>query len=63
MKFWLSINIKVDKNVKKGATKNEIEVLLSLLDTTPFVGQRDAVAILKSWKQESSSSFNSSIIQ
>ena len=46
IKFWLSINIKVDKNVKKGATKNEIEVLLSLLDTTTFVGLRDAVAIL-----------------
>lgn len=46
IKFWLSINIKVDKNVKKGATKNEIEILLSLLDTTTFVGLRDAVAIL-----------------
>ena len=46
MMYWLSINIKVDKNVKKGATKNEIEVLLSLLDTTTFVGLRDAVAIL-----------------
>ena len=45
-KFWLSINIKVEKNVKKGATKNEIEVLLSLLDTTTFVGLRDAIAIL-----------------
>lgn len=46
MKFWLSINIKVDKNVKKGSTRNEIEVLLSLLDTTTFVGLRDAVAVL-----------------
>jgi hypothetical protein len=36
MKFWLSINIKVDKNIKKGVTKNEIEVFLSLLDTTTF---------------------------
>ena len=52
MMFWLSINIKVDKNVKKGATKNEIEVLLSLLDTTTFVGLRDAVAILTLYQTE-----------
>ena len=55
MKFWLSINIKVDKNVKKGATKNEIEVLLSLLDTTTFVGLRDAVAILTLYQTGSES--------
>ena len=46
MKFWHSINIKVDKSIKKGATRNEIDVLLSLLDTTAFVGLRDAVAVL-----------------
>lgn len=46
VKFWNTINIKVDKAIKKGATRNEIEVLLSLLDLKTFVGLRDAVAIL-----------------
>lgn len=45
-KFWTVIKIKVDKNVKKGAKRNEINILLSLLDLDTFVGLRDAVAVL-----------------
>lgn len=47
IKFWLNIQIKVDKKVKKGATSN---ILLSLLDKTIFIGLRDAVAILTVYK-------------
>ncbi|WP_416147925.1 tyrosine-type recombinase/integrase [Salipaludibacillus sp. HK11] len=45
-KFWLNIQIKVDKHVKKGADKNDLNLLISLLDTSTFIGLRDAVAIL-----------------
>ncbi|MBD7962534.1 tyrosine-type recombinase/integrase [Fictibacillus norfolkensis] len=45
-KFWHSINIKVDKQVKKGAKKDDVMVLLSLLDLNTFIGLRDAVAVL-----------------
>lgn len=46
VKFWTSINIKVDEVEKHGATKNDVEILLSLLDVTDFVQLRDATAIL-----------------
>lgn len=49
-RYWKSINIKVDKNVKKGATSSEIQVLLSLLDLNSFIGLRDAVAIITLYK-------------
>ncbi|WP_232787207.1 tyrosine-type recombinase/integrase [Planococcus sp. MB-3u-03] len=49
-KFWKTISIKVDKNVKKGATSDDIEILLSLLDLNSFVGLRDAVAIITLYK-------------
>ena len=49
-KYWKSINIKVDKNVKKGATSNEIQILLSLVDLNTFIGLRDAVAIITLYK-------------
>lgn len=49
-KFWKSIHIKVDKNIKKGATSNEIQVLLSLVDLNTFIGLRDAVAIITLYK-------------
>ncbi|MGI2326415.1 tyrosine-type recombinase/integrase [Planococcus sp. YIM B11945] len=49
-KFWKQINVKVDKNVKKGATGNDISVLLSLLDLNTFIGLRDAVAIITLFK-------------
>lgn len=45
-KFWHGINIKVDKKVKKGAKKDDVMVLLSLLDLNTFIGLRDAVAVL-----------------
>ena len=45
-KFWKTINIKVDKNVKKGSASRDIELLLSLIDLNSFVGLRDAVAII-----------------
>ncbi|WP_342543308.1 site-specific integrase [Paenisporosarcina sp. FSL H8-0542] len=49
-RYWKTINIKVDKNVKKGATSSEIQVLLSLLDLNSFIGLRDAVAIITLYK-------------
>lgn len=45
-KFWTGIQIKVDKDVKQGADENDIEVLLSLIDKTTFIGFRDSIAIL-----------------
>ncbi|MGN8841210.1 tyrosine-type recombinase/integrase [Niallia sp. HCP3S3_B10] len=45
-KFWNGINIKVDKQVKKGVKKDDVMVLLSLLDLNTFIGLRDAVAVL-----------------
>ncbi|MCH6267199.1 site-specific integrase [Bacillus sp. FJAT-50051] len=49
-KFWKSINIKVDQQVKEGATEHEINVLLSLLDLNNFIQLRDAVAALMMFK-------------
>ena len=46
VKFWNTINIKVDKHIKKAPSVNDIEVLLSLLDLNTFIGLRDCVAIL-----------------
>lgn len=44
--FWKTVQIKGDKKVKQGANENDLNVLLTLLDTTTFVGFRDTVAIL-----------------
>lgn len=44
-KFWNSIQIKIDKEVKQGANGSDIDKLLELIDQTSFVGFRDAVAI------------------
>ena len=49
-KFWKTINIKVDKNIKKGSTVDDVNILLSLLDLNSFVGLRDAVAVLTLYK-------------
>ncbi|MET3658600.1 tyrosine-type recombinase/integrase [Sporosarcina psychrophila] len=49
-KFWLTVQIKLDKKVKKGAKQNDLNILLSLLDTSTFIGLRDAVAILTLFK-------------
>lgn len=50
MKFWKTINIKVDQKVKEGATEREVNMLLSLLDLNNFVQLRDAVAVLLMFK-------------
>jgi integrase len=49
-KFWHGINVKVDKKVKKGAKKDDVMILLSLLDLNTFIGLRDAVAVLTLYK-------------
>ena len=43
-KFWSYI--KIDKEVKKSAKANDVDILLSLLDKNTFIGFRDTVAIL-----------------
>lgn len=45
-KFWSTIHIKIDKQVKKGVNEDDVDTLLSLIDQTNFVGFRDSVAIL-----------------
>jgi integrase/recombinase XerD len=50
LKFWKTINIKVDQKVKEGATEHDVNVLLSLLDLSDFVQLRDAVAVLVMFK-------------
>lgn len=49
-KFWSVIQIKVDKKIKEGAKETDLNILLSLLDTSTFIGLRDAVAILTLYK-------------
>ncbi|WP_262381109.1 tyrosine-type recombinase/integrase [Bacillus infantis] len=49
-KFWHGINIKVEKKVKKGVKKDDVMVLLSLLDLNTFIGLRDALAVLTLYK-------------
>ncbi|WP_224768224.1 tyrosine-type recombinase/integrase [Metabacillus idriensis] len=50
IKFWKTINIKVDQKVKEGATEHDVKVLLSLLDMSSFIQLRDAVAVLVMYK-------------
>ncbi|CAI9389461.1 MULTISPECIES: tyrosine-type recombinase/integrase [Bacillaceae] len=50
IKFWKTINIKVDQKVKEGATERDVKVLLSLLDLSNFIQLRDAVAVLVMFK-------------
>lgn len=40
----------MDKKVKKGTKPNDIQVLLTLIDTSIFTGLRDATAILTMYK-------------
>lgn len=49
-KFWKAIQIKVDKKVKPEAAIHDIELLLSLIDRSNFIGFRDSVAILLMYK-------------
>lgn len=48
--FWSTVQIKLDKKVKKGAKQDDLNILLSLMDTSTFIGLRDAVAILTLFK-------------
>lgn len=45
-RFWSSIQIKVDADVKEGASDEDIMLLLNLIDKSTFVGLRDAAAVL-----------------
>lgn len=45
-KFWRSVNIKVDTEIKEGATDEDINLLLSVLDHTKFLNLRNATAVL-----------------
>lgn len=49
-RFWSNIQIKIDKEVKKGARESDIEKLLQLIDQTTFIGFRDAAAIKLMYK-------------
>lgn len=45
-KFWRSVNIKVDTEIKEGATDEDVNLLLSVLDYTKFLDLRNATAVL-----------------
>lgn len=49
-KWWKDLKIKVDKQIKPPANKNNLAILLSLLDMSNFIQFRDAVAILTIYK-------------
>jgi len=49
-RFWSNIQIKIDKEVKKGAKESDIDKLLRLIDQTTFIGFRDACAIKVMYK-------------
>lgn len=44
--FWSVVNIKVDRPIKEGATDQDVNALLGLLDLNDFFQLRDAVAVL-----------------
>ena len=48
--FWKSIKIRVDNNLKEGATERDVNLLLSVLDLGNFVQIRDATAALLMFK-------------
>ena len=50
IRFWKTINVKVDSNVKEGAAEKDVAILLSLLDLSDFVQLRDATAALLMFK-------------
>lgn len=45
-KFWRDIKIKSEKKVKKAADEKELEILLSVIDTTTYIGWRDVTVLL-----------------
>lgn len=49
-RFWTTIHIKVDKEIKEGTKASDIDKLLQLIDQTNFIGFRDAAAIKLMYK-------------
>lgn len=49
-KFWRSVNIKVDTEIKIGATDEDVNLLLSVLDFSKFIDIRNATAVLLMYK-------------
>lgn len=49
-KFWRSVNIKVDEEIKEGATDEDVNLLLSVLDYTKYLDVRNACAVLLMYK-------------
>ena len=48
--FWRPITVRVDNEVKEGATERDLRMLLSVLDLSDFVQLRDATAALLMFK-------------
>ena len=49
-RFWSNIQIKIDKEVKKGAKESDIEKLLQLIDQSNFIGYRDSCSVKLMYK-------------
>lgn len=49
-RFWTNINIRIDKEVKEGASADDIMFLINAIDKTTFTGLRNAIAILLCYK-------------
>lgn len=45
-KFWKSVNIKVNQEIKEGATDKDVNLFLSILDFSRFLDLRNATAVL-----------------
>lgn len=45
-KFWRNVNVKVDTEIKEGATDDDVNLLLSVLDFNNFLDMRNGVAVL-----------------
>lgn len=49
-KFWRDIKIKVPRKLQPPAQENELEILLSLIDTSKWIGFRDVCVLLLLYK-------------
>ncbi|MBC1290468.1 tyrosine-type recombinase/integrase [Listeria booriae] len=49
-RFWRTITVKTEQVVKRGAADENVAQLLSVIDTSTFVGLRDAVALLTMYR-------------
>lgn len=49
-RIWEGINIKVDRHIKQGATKKDLEILLAGLDFNDPIEYRDACIFLTIWE-------------